>query len=69
MLPGTPRSPDADPGDVDLLDDVEGRTGVSGQQARETWGETSSNDDVTRPLTGFRIELEQRPHVPFLTGH
>jgi hypothetical protein len=33
MLAGTARSPDADLGDVDLLDDVECRTGVSGQQA------------------------------------
>jgi hypothetical protein len=33
MLAGTPGSPDADLGDVDLLDDVEGRTGMSRQQA------------------------------------
>jgi hypothetical protein len=54
---------------MDLLDGVEGRGGVTGQQAREPGREPGPHDHVTRALTGLGIKVQQRPDVPFLPRH
>ena len=58
MLAGTRRSTRTDPRDMDLLDGVEGGRRMAGQQAGEPWREAGPYHDVTRALTGLRIELQ-----------
>jgi hypothetical protein len=54
---------------VDLFDGVEGRGGVTSQQAREPGREPGPHHHVARALTGLGIELQQRPDVPLLPSH